>query len=111
MTTRLAVSLLVALGLLTAGVAAAEDVNDNGLTKTIDCGGGKVSVNGNDNKITVTGSCRELSVMGNQNSVTIESVSLISVMGNQNKVVWKRAEGQKKPSVNNLGVKNSVKKG
>lgn len=108
---RICVSLAVTTGLLTASLAWAEDVNDNGLTKTIDCGGGKVSVNGNDNKITVTGSCRELSVMGNQNSVVIESVSLISVMGNQNKVVWKRAEGQKKPSVNNLGNKNSVKKG
>jgi hypothetical protein len=111
MSARICTSLLVSLSLLVATAAWAEDVNDNALTKTIDCAGGKVSVNGNDNKITVTGSCRELSVMGNQNSVTIESVSLISVMGNQNKVVWKRAEGQKKPSVNNLGVKNSVKKG
>ena len=104
-------SLLALLSLGLAMPALAEDVNDNGQTSTIACGGGKVAVNGNDNKITVTGPCRELSVMGNQNSVTIESVAMIQVMGNQNKVVWKRAENQKKPKISNLGNKNSVKKG
>lgn len=111
MSVRHCASLAILLGLFAATPALAEDVNDNGLTKTIDCAGGKVSVNGNENKITVTGTCREVSVMGNENSVTIDNVALISVMGNKNKVVWKRSEGQKKPTVNNLGNKNSVKKG
>lgn len=111
MRTTTCASFLATLTLVVAAPVLAEDVNDNKLTKTIDCAGGKVSVNGNENKITVTGACSELNVMGNQNSVIIESVGLISVMGNQNKIVWKRAEGQKKPSVNNLGNKNSVKKG
>lgn len=111
MDTRIAAAAVALLTALSAAPALAEDVSGNGETKTIDCGGAKVTVSGNDNQVTVTGSCRELTVMGNNNRVTIASVALISVMGNQNKVLWQRAEGQKKPSVNNLGVKNSVKKG
>ena len=83
-----------------------------------------VSIAGNQNTITTTGTCRSISISGNQNTVngTATSVSVsgndnivtitadqVSITGNTNTVTVPKAIKLKKPRVSNLGNDNTVK--
>ena len=64
-------------------------VRTNGATRTIDCGGGRLSVEGNRNRLTIA-NCRAVSVLGNHNVAAVRytvSGSLL-VAGNDNMVRW-----------------------
>lgn len=119
---------LFGLVLSTAFVAtaAANPYTDNKKTITHDCAKSPdATVSGNENKITLTGTCtsvsikgnknvltiessKEVSVTGNENTVTVTASDKISTMGNKNTVTWKKGISDKKPSVSNLGTKNKI---
>lgn len=61
-------------------------------------------ISGNNNDITVQGSCRQLSVTGNGNVIHLESVTSISAQGNKNQILWQAGN----PQVSNLGSNNVV---
>jgi hypothetical protein len=77
-------------------------------TKTVDCQGEDVEVNGNHSKVTVTGECHAVSVNGNYNKVQIEAAAVISAVGNRNTVSWQRGVDGQDPRVSNLGTRNTV---
>src|SRR5579863_5334992 len=101
----LAAALVIGLSSLAFGDAM---VMDNKKTMTIDCGKDKTaSIMGNENNITLRGSCTQVSVMGNKNvvkseiaatvnvagndnTVTVDASDTVSVTGNNNKIAWKK---------------------
>jgi hypothetical protein len=99
---------------------------DNDKVLTHDCAKDPaVSVLGNKNKITITGTCKRIdvagddntlivasvtnvSISGNKNTLTIEAVDQINAAGNENTVTWKKGVAGPKAKVSTLGSKNSV---
>jgi len=103
---------LVVLCLSIFGLEAKKIVIDkNELTKTIKCEGDEVIVNGNENELTIKGECSRLYVPGNKNIIEVEAVAEIDTPGNKNTVTWEKGIDGKKPSISNLGTKNTIKKG
>jgi len=101
-------------------------IAENHLTKTIDCNNESISVMGNNNELTIKGSCTGIQILGNHNTITIETtpelnvagnynkisattVEAIAVMGNYNGIVWTKGT-EKDPTISNLGNKNTVNK-
>jgi hypothetical protein len=83
-------------------------IDDNAKTETIDCAGNDVTVDGNLNKLSLTGECRNVDVNGNGNVVGVEAAVAISLLGNRNTVTWRRGVAGKDPRVSNLGNGNTV---
>lgn len=119
-------SIVLVLGALT-GVAAADAMfADNGKTATVDCAkDSSVAITGNENTITLTGTCeavlvsgnkakvtgssKKVVVSGNENTVDLDVVDNLLVSGNSNTVSYKKAsDAKKKPKVSNPGNKNKV---
>jgi hypothetical protein len=88
--------------------AAAVVISNNEQTRTIDCTGGNVTVDGNVNTLSLTGECQNVEINGNENTVRIEAAAAISVAGNQNRVTWRRGVGSASPRISNLGTANSI---
>ncbi|HUJ56931.1 MAG TPA: DUF3060 domain-containing protein [Kofleriaceae bacterium] len=119
---------IVLAALLMSSVAAADILaNDNGKKITVDCAKDpNVTVNGNQNKLALKGTCASLSVSGNQNTVAAETVTRVSVDGNQNtvavdatdaitsmgshnKISWKKPATLKdRPAIRNPGDHNTI---
>ena len=80
-----------------------------GTTATLDCANGKsLNVGGNDNTLTVTGTCATVIIGGANNKITIDKIDTrISVVGFNNTVTYKDGA----PKVDNLGSGNSINKG
>ncbi len=85
-------------------------INDNELTKTINCQGDEVIVNGNENELTIKGECSRLYVPGNENIIYVEAVAEIDTPGNENTVYWETGIDDEEPSISNLGTDNKIKK-
>jgi len=85
-------------------------ISDNRLTKTIECAGRDVSIDGNFNTLSLLGECQTVQVAGNGNLVRIEAAAAIETMGTRNTVTWERGLAGKSPAVENLGNDNSISK-
>jgi hypothetical protein len=83
-------------------------ISDNGRTETIDCDGGSVSVDGNFNKLSLTGECQSVEVNGNSNVLRVQAAAAISTAGNFNTVTWSRGVGGRDPKLSNLGTGNKI---
>jgi hypothetical protein len=83
-------------------------ISDNRLTKTIECAGRDVSIDGNLNALSFLGECGSVEVSGNGNVVRIEAAAAIETLGNRNTVTWERGLAGKNPAVSNLGTGNSI---
>lgn len=66
-----------------------------------------ITVNGNNNKVTIE-SAGGLAVNGNDNTVDVIAVEKLGVMGNDNKVTWKKGVTTAKPKLANVGNRNAV---
>ena len=80
-----------------------------GSTAEIDCADGKsINVGGNNNKLTVKGTCANANIGGADNTVTMERIDNgLSVVGFNNTVTYKQGD----PKVNDTGSGNKISKG
>ena len=78
-------------------------------TEKVDCASGKsLNVAGDNNTLTVTGSCVELTVGGSGNTIGCDQVDeSITVVGSENKITCKGGQ----PAVLNSGNDNSIQVG
>lgn len=98
---------LVAL-LLLSSPAFADKNYAEGKGGTWDCAkDGVVSIQANDGKYTFKGACKAVSVNGNNNQITLETTAMLSVNGNKNSVEAAAADALLVPGNEN---KVSVKK-
>jgi len=105
--------ILVLIGspLVAAADAPQHVVNDGGATLTLDCGdGGRVVVNGADNKIAVTGGCEKVTVNGSGNTVTLDGVDKLVLTGGNNKVTYAKSWHKKSTTIAKVGSNNVVAK-
>jgi hypothetical protein len=79
-----------------------------GTTTTLDCGDGKsLNVGGNNNTLTVKGTCETVSVGGADNKITIDKIDKhLNVVGINNTITYKDGN----PKVENLGNGNTITK-
>jgi hypothetical protein len=80
-----------------------------GTTTELDCADGKsLNIGGNNNKLTVKGTCANANIGGADNTVTIDRVDKgLSVVGFNNTVTYKQGD----PKVNDTGSGNKISKG
>ncbi|RDH77024.1 DUF3060 domain-containing protein [Mycolicibacterium moriokaense] len=80
-----------------------------GTTTELDCADGKsLNIGGNNNKLTVKGTCANANIGGADNTVTIERVDKgLSVVGFNNTITYKQGD----PKVNDTGSGNKINKG
>jgi len=80
-----------------------------GTTAEIDCADGKsINIGGNNNKLTVKGTCANANIGGADNTITIERLDKgLSVVGFNNTVTYKEGD----PQVNDTGSGNKISKG
>jgi len=83
-------------------------IRTNGQTRTVDCDGGRLTVNGNANHLTVR-RCSAVTVNGNANhlNAAFAADGRLSVMGNRNTVAWS-APPRVRVAVASPGTRNSV---
>lgn len=108
-------ALVLSILLIAPAVALAEApshvVNDAGGNLTLDCGdGGKVVVNGADNKIAITGGCEKVLVNGSGNTVDVASSDKIVVTGSGNAITYGGGWKKKAPKLSRLGTNNKIAK-
>jgi hypothetical protein len=79
-----------------------------GTTTTLDCGGGKsLNVGGNNNTLTVKGTCGTVSIGGADNKIIIDKIDKrLNVVGINNTITYKDGN----PEVENLGNGNTINK-
>lgn len=75
---------------------------------TYECKGRSFNVAGTSNTVKLTGQCESLRVAGTTNQVDVEAVATINVSGIRNHVTWERGVNNKRPSISNSGINNSV---
>ena len=80
-----------------------------GTTTELDCADGKsLNIGGNNNKLTVKGTCANANIGGADNTVTMDRVDKgLSVVGFNNTVTYKQGD----PKVNDTGSGNKINKG
>jgi hypothetical protein len=80
-----------------------------GTTAEIDCADGKsINIGGNNNKLTVKGTCANANIGGADNTITIERLDGdLSVVGFNNTITYKQGD----PKVNDTGSGNKINKG
>lgn len=80
-----------------------------GTTTELDCADGKsLNIGGNNNKLTVKGTCANANIGGADNTVTIERIDKgLSVVGFNNTVTYKQGD----PKINDTGSGNKISKG
>ncbi len=75
-----------------------------GGARTASCGDGtSITIDNNDVKLTLTGSCGKVTINGNNATVTAESVRSIAFDGDSNEVTY---SSSKKPTVTGSGKDN-----
>ena len=100
---------LVAVPALALADAPEHVLNDSGQEATFDCGkGGKVVVNGANNRVAIRGGCIKVLINGAQNQVAIESADRIAINGAGNEVLYHRGWTRKAPKIANTGVGNKI---
>ena len=94
--------------LITIDAGATGRVAGNSLTRTVSChDGGILTVDGNENAVTVTGHCASLTVDGIKNTVTIDTADTVSVDGIDNHVTYHSGH----PAITNTGIRTSADHG
>ncbi|GFG52174.1 hypothetical protein CQY20_28985 [Mycolicibacterium agri] len=80
-----------------------------GTTTELDCADGKsLNIGGNNNKLTVKGTCANANIGGADNTVTMERVDKeLSVVGFNNTITYKDGD----PKINDTGSGNKINKG
>ena len=80
-----------------------------GTTTDLDCADGKsLNIGGNNNKLTIKGTCANANIGGADNTVTMDRVDKgLSVVGFNNTVTYKQGD----PKVNDTGSGNTINKG
>jgi hypothetical protein len=80
-----------------------------GTTTELDCADGKsLNIGGNNNKLTVKGTCANANIGGADNTVTMDRVDKgLSVVGFNNTITYKQGD----PKVNDTGSGNKINKG
>ena len=80
-----------------------------GTTTELDCADGKsLNIGGNNNKLTIKGTCANANIGGADNTVTMDRVDKgLSVVGFNNTVTYKQGD----PKVNDTGSGNTITKG
>ena len=80
-----------------------------GTTAEIDCADGKsINIGGNNNKLTVKGTCANANIGGADNTITIERLDKdLSVVGFNNTITYKQGD----PKINDTGSGNKISKG
>lgn len=81
-------------------------IDGNAATVTLQGNCETVSINGN--KAVVTGSSKLVSVNGNDNKLTLVGVDMIAVNGNKNKITYKQTLSARKLKLANTGLKNKI---
>lgn len=82
-------------------------IAESSQTKTIDCAGRDVALNGSSNKLTFTGTCGTVSINGSKNTLTLATASQISVNGSFNTVTYTTGN----PKISNNGTSNAISRG
>src|SRR3954468_2078574 len=79
-----------------------------GTTTELDCADGKsLNIGGNNNKLTVKGTCANANIGGADNTVTMDRIDKgLSVVGFNNTVTYKQGD----PKVNDTGSGNKISK-
>lgn len=90
------------------GTPGGQTVLTNGGTRSINCGGKALTLEGNSNHLTLT-RCSPIQIDGNLNVVRarFDEPGRIAVSGNRNVVSWS-APPQGRVSTSNLGAHNSI---
>jgi hypothetical protein len=80
-----------------------------GTTTELDCADGKsLNIGGNNNKLTVKGTCANANIGGADNTVNMDRVDKgLSVVGFNNTVTYKQGD----PKINDTGSGNNISKG
>jgi hypothetical protein len=94
-----------------AAAGPAVVVADEKATRSIDCRGRGVTVQGNGNTLTLRGTCGKLDVQGNENIISVDTVHAVSTTGNKNRVTWTRAADGETPDTSDLGNGNVIRRG
>ena len=99
------------LGTSGAQVEIGNTINyaSTGTTAEIDCAHGKsINIGGNNNKLTVKGTCANANIGGADNTVMMDRVDKgLSVVGFNNTVTYKQGD----PKINDTGSGNKISKG
>jgi|GEM_PF-1470928 len=83
-------------------------ITGNDMSKSTQCNGQPVYIQGNDNQINLTGACPQVHVNGNENKVTVAQLGKVQVVGNDNQVKWTQALSGQEPQVQSSGNDNQV---
>lgn len=83
-------------------------ISGSNVTRTVPCGGGPLSLAGDNNRLTVTGTCTQFTVSGNRNTVKLAVTGPITVSGRGNTVTWHQAVKGAAPLVKTSGSGNRV---
>ena len=99
---------ITARGVRTGRSAGSKVINTDDLHQHIDCAGGDLTVNGNDNDLSVA-NCRAVVVAGNDNIVDVRFAApgQLTVAGNDDRVTYAHAP-HIAVSVNNVGNDSTV---
>ena len=91
-----------------SGTGGGTVILTNGGTRSVDCHGGRLTVDGNANRLDVV-RCATVTVAGNDNVVTarFDAPGRIGVPGNRNRITW-RAGPRIQVQVSTLGNRNAV---
>jgi hypothetical protein len=82
-------------------------VNDNSVTKTVECNDGHLGINGNNLTITVTGHCASLSVNGTNHHITVDKADSIDANGINNVITYHSGE----PKISKNGIDVTIQQG
>lgn len=106
-----AAMILAAASYLTAGpsvsLAAPDIVVGSNESKTYDCRGGSLTVEGGSNVISLR-NCTELIVDGGDNTIDAGVVDAIEVSGGDNKITWSESADGRRPKITNGGEGNVI---
>lgn len=80
----------------------------NDMSKSTQCNGQPVYIQGNGNQISLSGTCPQVRVNGNDNQITVAQLGKVQVVGNDNQVKWAQALNGQKPLVQSSGNDNQV---
>lgn len=102
----------VAVAVASAVAAPTWKLDANESTYSYVCGGSDwVAINGNGNRLEITGECKVLEINGSDNRIAIEAVGSIRIAGDNNDVRYARgADGKKRPTIKKKGAANTVRK-
>jgi len=90
------------------GRGAGTVIRTNGGDRRVDCAGGRLTVDGNNNRVSAVG-CAAIALNGNGNTLSADfpAPGRLTVLGNRNRVTW-HAGPRVRVGVSNLGNRNSV---